>query len=1056
MVNPVLLVAVPLAAAFLLPLFGKVGRAAARTAQVLTIVFTAAVSVSWIVAFASGAAPEPLNILTGGYDGPIGINLHYGLPEAIFCLLASLTTLAGSLYLGAREDAATVGRSGLLQLLIMVGAFGLIMTRDLFNLFVFLEIASIGTYALVAFGKEEKALEAGFKYMLIGAAASAFLLIGIAFLYKMTGTLNIDDMAGKMPAAATAGLATVMLFLLAGMAIELKLLPVNGPALDLYDGAEPGVMALLVGTTVNGVLFAFWKMSSLFPGSWDTAIMALGMITFVGSNLLATGQDRPRRMLGYSSSGQIGLVVFLIPLIRLDVVPLAAAGLLLINHTLAKTGLLWLAGCITGDGRKDWLGAFRGSVAGRTALIVFILAIVGLPPFPGFWGKWQALSGMAANGFGWWIVPLLIGSLLEFVYYFGWYRRVQSSRPDEAPMPGSLRPLADLAGVVPFALGSLVFGLWTLRHLAGPQDQGWLFLAAAGAVLIIVRRLPQTILSATVLGALAVAGWVLFTAGSLVPSTPGGLFLLMVMTGAVVTALAGLGRINRRDSYQGLFLILVASLVMLTRAESLLAFFVAWEVMTWASYLIIGFGRNGARASQLYIVFSGAAGFLLLGGMMLAIGAGQTTLTGLGFLTGGAAVWVWGLLVVGFLVKAAAWGAHVWAPGAYSESPDLFTPFLSGVISKIPMFGLAMAAFRIGAGNLPALGATLDATWLLAVVGGVTAFGMTLVGVFQEDAKKLLAYSSVGQVGYIVVGLAVLTPLGWTAALFHAVHHLLFKGLLFLAIAGVVMRTGTRTMYEMGGLIKKMPMSFISVLIGIIALSGVPPLAGFTGKWLLYQALLERGWLFILVLMMFASVVAFVYLFRLIHTVFLGQLKTVHQTVKEAPLPLALAQVLLIGAIMALSVYPQLLLQPLDTLVTGQFNAGALTFAEGGALVAGAGQFNPVNMMILVIVLFAVMVLLLLVLGPKTRKVGQLDIVYQGEIPPPPEELHYASRFAQPYRRAWEPLLVPRVTAFWASLADNTQGVVDVLRRVYSGNGQTYVMYSVLMVVVFHLLGLGR
>jgi len=182
----------------------------------------------------------------------------------------------------------------------------------------------------------------------------------------------------------------------------------------------------------------------------------------------------------------------------------------------------------------------------------------------------------------------------------------------------------------------------------------------------------------------------------------------------------------------------------------------------------------------------------------------------------------------------------------------------------------------------------------------------------------------------------------------------------------------------------------------------------------------------------------------------------VHRTVKEVPLPMALAQALLIGAIMVLSAYPQVLLKPLDTLVTGQFNAGALTFAEGGALVAGGGQFNPVNMMIMVVVLFAVMVLFLLGFGPKTRKVGQLDIVYQGEIPPPPEELHYASRFAQPYRRAWEPLLVPRVTAFWTSLTDNTQGVVDVLRRVYSGNGQTYVMYSVLMVVVFHLLGLGR
>jgi len=106
-----------------------------------------------------------------------------------------------------------------------------------------------------------------------------------------------------------------------------------------------------------------------------------------------------------------------------------------------------------------------------------------------------------------------------------------------------------------------------------------------------------------------------------------------------------------------------------------------------------------------------------------------------------------------------------------------------------------------------------------------------------------------------------------------AITHLMFKGMLFLSVAGVIYRTGTRFMYQTGGLIRKMPFSFLSALFAIIALSGVPPLSGFGAKWLMYSALLEKGWYLQAAAAMFASGVAFLYLFRLIHSIFLGQEK---------------------------------------------------------------------------------------------------------------------------------------------------------------------------------------
>ena len=156
------------------------------------------------------------------------------------------------------------------------------------------------------------------------------------------------------------------------------------------------------------------------------------------------------------------------------------------------------------------------------------------------------------------------------------------------------------------------------------------------------------------------------------------------------------------------------------------------------------------------------------------------------------------------------------------------------------------------------------------------------MAVFQEDIKYLLAYSSMSQVGYMVLAFALGNHFGWITALYLTLNHFLFKALLFLAVAGLIMRTGTRLMYRMGGLIKRMPVRSFSVLIAIIALSGVPPLSGFGGKWLLYEGLIETGWYLQAGFAFFASGIAFLYLFRLIHSMFLGQLKADHRTVREA------------------------------------------------------------------------------------------------------------------------------------------------------------------------------
>ncbi len=1048
MVDPILLIAVPLGVAFLLPLVDRLGRAASRWVHFLTLVFYTGAAAGWALGLSKGTAAAR-DVITAAWPPPVGINLHMGLPEAVILSLAGLTGIFSALYLAHREEKPSI-RSIVLQVLLLAGTAGLTLTRDLFNMFVFLEITSISTFAIVLLGKERKALEAGFKYMILGGIASVFLLLGIAFLYKASGTLNMADMAAKLPAILSGGTAAALVFLFVCMLIELKGFPLNGPAIDLYEGADPGVMALIVGTTLNAVLFAFWKILPFFSGvTWEGVILASGMATFVLGNLFATRQKNVRRMLGYSSSAQVGLLVFLLPLLKNHTVGLAALGLLLVNHVLAKASLLWFAGIHEEENLEGWRGAFRGNPVLRVLFGASVLAIAGLPPFPGFWGKWDALAGMARSPYMWWILPLLLGSLLEFVYYFRWLKETAAG-PEEAPARDVSFSLS--APPALFVLAGLALGIHTLyRPDLGVSSQALFWLWCGGGLLALAFLPEKVSAGLSFLAVLAGGAW-LYGAGSLDLHTIPGFFSILVLLGALVFSLARLGIPARHRNYHGLFLLLLGSLLVLLGTDSLLGFFAAWEIMTWTSYFLVRQGRRGQAASYLYILFSGAAGFLLLGGFLVALGGGAATLSGLGALQGSSALWTWILVCAGLAVKVGSWGVHIWAPESYSEAPDLFTPFLSGVISKIPVFAFTAVAAKV---VLPVLATTLgrlDPAWILGWLGGLTALGMTLLAVFQDDMKKLLAYSSLGQVGYIVLGLAMMTPLGWTAALYHSLNHLLFKGLLFVTVAGVIHRTGTRSLSELGGLITKMPVSFIAVLMAIIALSGVPPLSGFTGKWLVYQAGIQKGWYLLTAVTMFASVLAFPYLFKLIHSIFLGQLQRKHREVREAPKALVATQIVLIAAIMVLSVAPGLVLVPIQKGVGAALGKTAFTSATATTLATDLGYFQAMGLMTLVMVLAGLVFAAVFFFLPRhTVKVKQLDIVYSGEVPPPPEEIQYARNFFRHFERVYAPVILPRIKAFWKGFSESVLSLAESGRRLYTGDGQTYILYAVGLVLALVL-----
>lgn len=1041
LLQPLWMFVIALGAAFLLPL---VHNASTRLA---TWLFMAVLAAMTIIAgagfFALVGGTPAIEIETAGIAPPFSINLRFGLYESLFVFAVNLAgLLAAEHYLHRlREHAATL----LLFIIMVMGIDGMIMTRDLFNLFIFIEITSLATYSLIGFERGEKQLAAGFKYIVATSLASTFFLLGTIFIYYQTGTLNIDDIVASRDLIAGPVGLVALTFLLTSLLIELKPYPVNGWGLDVYETAPGGIASMVSVGVSAGVLFGLYKVLPLFAG-FMTTIALVGGLTFLISNLIGLKQTNAQRLLGYSSIGQIGLLVLVLALFGNDGaaahLPLIAGGLFL-NHLLAKAGLFWLAGAVQRESVDDW-----SCLAGRPLLLaVFgacLIALVGLPPFPGFWAKWELVLTLAADrGYGW-IALVLTGSLLEAAYLFRWFRQaVQAPAEKAAELPVGVSQL-----VPPATAALLLLGAGYAMADAIGLDTRVLFLPLfAGAALWLLDALPGRIKGVLMLVAVAAGGgWL---AGGL--DGLNKLFGYLLIGGGVLIAVATLYRGDPRKGFYPLLSVLLLSLAGLLAAHTSLEFFFSWELMTLSSYLLIGLGREGARPAFVYLLFSLGAAFLLLTGFALAFAAtGSIELAALGQ-SGDWMPWIFSLLAAGFVIKAGAFGFHIWVPDSYGEADDDLSAILSAVMSKASIFGLVVVAAHLVVQSRVGL----DPAYVLGWVGMLTATFGALMAVFQEDFKRLLAYSSMGQLGYIVAGIALMSHLGWVAALYLTLNHFLYKGVLFLAAAGVIHRTGTRLMYRTGGLIRNMPITFVSVMIAIIAMSGVPPLAGFGGKWLLFNAMMDKGWYWLAVVAFFSSAVAFLYMFRILQTVFLGQRKLEHKDVREAPAVLLVPQILLLALIMVVSAWPRLVLDPISAAIDPYF-ASTLVW-DGLALRTHLGYWNPTLVMVIVGGVWAMplIVLLLATLSVRVQPVRQFNIVYAAERPHRPEDTHYAYRFFAHYERAVGFLVKPRATAFWAAVNEWSETLAASLRVIYTGNGQTYAFFILVYFVALYFLNGG-
>lgn len=1044
MVNPLYLIAAFLVAAFASAILDRVNRKLSLAMVYIALAAALGASAFRIWELISDPMLET-QFFTTGFRIPLSIGLSFGLKEAFLLTLVNLLGLLGGISFRRRflEDGA---QPMALFLLVLLGANGLILTRDIFNAFVFLEILSIAGFAMIGIRQTKNALISGLKYMMAGGISSAILLIGIIFVYRYTGTLNIDVWIsmGMIPDPAY----QVALFLiLIALFIDLKPYPANGWALDVYQSVHGGMGAVFSGIHSTALIFMMYKLMPLVPPNMLLLFAVAGLVSFVMSNLVALRQRDAKRLLGYSSTGQTGLILFVLyGLANLglpDHYGLMIALGFMVNNTLAKSGLFWLSELLERQGLGDW-AALRRDGGLLVCFGVFAIALLGLPPFPGFFAKWELVRVLAGMQQPYWMAAVLVGTLFEAVYMFRWLGIVAKGETTSVIKAAAHR-------VVPAVIA--VTGLFVLSYFISMKLFG-LPLNVIYPVIALLLFGVLDFLPAKIKGLFAIGVLSAFTWFQVLPNMPrmGMLFTVIFLGGSILQIFAFM---HRKGSAEGLFpalTMLIFSLGNLLLASTRMELFLAWELMTIATYILILRGKNAQAPAQGYIVFSMGAAYLILSSLMLMpeFFEGFPILWQVEFNSIG--TWALILGAVGFLIKMGALGVHVWLPGAYAEAEDDSTSLISSVLSKAGVFGL-MLLLMMSIKDVVSTDALMIG---LGWIGVLTAFAGAMMALFEEDVKRLLAYSSMSQLGYIVLGFSLMSHLGWVSALYLSLTHLFFKALIFMAIAGVIYRTGTRKMYQMGGLIKKMPISFISVLMGIIAVSGVPPLSGFGSKWFIYTSLMEQGRYLQTGLAFFASAVAFLYLYKLIHTVFLGQAKPDQAHVKEAPIWFIIPQGIFIMVIMAISMLPNLITKPVSEAV-GEYIAKPEWMSWNGYQIVLdspllRGYWNGNLVMYVTMGVFILPLIWLILVNARAQKVKQFNIVFAAERPFKPWTTHFAFNMFAHYYKALGVFVQPRVEAFWNGVGEWTHSISATLARLYTGNGQTYLLHIFLYTIVLYLL----
>jgi len=388
----------------------------------------------------------------------------------------------------------------------------------------------------------------------------------------------------------------------------------------------------------------------------------------------------------------------------------------------------------------------------------------------------------------------------------------------------------------------------------------------------------------------------------------------VVATWSPASIAVELPRYKRHYLFYCSYLLCLAGLLGITITGDMFNVFVFLEISALSSYVLISMGqdRRALTAAYSYLIMGTlGATFILIGIGLLYIMTGTLNMADLAVRLQAVndtrtVIVAFAFLIVGVSMKMALFPLHLWLPNAYAYAPSAVTAFLAATATKVAVYLLLRFFFTVFGYDFAFDRMQL---WIflmpLALIGIVTA---SLVAIFQNNIKRMLAYSSVAQIGYMVLGISFASVSGLTGGIVHLMNHALMKCTLFLAMGCIVYRFGSVHIDEMRGLGRRMPWTMAAFVAGGLSLIGVPMTVGFISKWWLVTAALEQGLWPVAGIILFSSLLAVIYIWRVIEVAYFQEPLAVDGAgpVREAPLSMLIPMWVLVAAIFYFGVNTEL------------------------------------------------------------------------------------------------------------------------------------------------------
>lgn len=411
-----LFIALPLFFAFATPFIGKFGKNAVAYSSTLMQIFL--LYLAFTLLSTTAFHVEVISIAP-----PLGISFVLNKASLLFVTLFTLLmTLFSLYYLSYRQTNPYKQETKFFILLnmLLASSIGLVLSSDIFNIYVFFEIAGISAYILSAYQKTPLALEAGLKYLLTGAIASLFLVFAIALIYIYLGSLNLATIAQSFETLPYNIKVLISILLLIGFGFKVEIFPLNFWVSDVYQGSSTLINALFSGIVVKAYLFVFFHILYLFlpNGEFTLFLIYLGAVSMLVAEIAGLRQTNLKRLFAYSSLGQAALIFTAFALQNKDAIQ--AALFIVIAHSLAKFIIFLVLASIKKEHKSVDIETLKKLNAPflRATLLIAMLSLLGIPLFAGFVGKFLLLKSLGVSGLFGVVALIIFASLIESVYYF--------------------------------------------------------------------------------------------------------------------------------------------------------------------------------------------------------------------------------------------------------------------------------------------------------------------------------------------------------------------------------------------------------------------------------------------------------------------------------------------------------------------------------------------------------------------------------------------------------------------------------------------------------------